>query len=35
MTKYIPCFEKAYLGENVKKIVAQAVAISLGYFFFS
>jgi hypothetical protein len=34
-----PCFEAAYLGENVinlhKQKVAQNIAISLGYFIFS
>jgi hypothetical protein len=39
--KYIetPCFETAYLGENVKHLlrqkVLQNVTISLGYFMFS
>jgi len=34
-----PCFETAYIGENVKNLlkqkVDQNVAISLGYFIFS
>ncbi len=34
-----PCFETAYFGENVKKLlkkaVAQMVAITMGYFIFS